>query len=94
VAAGIGGKTVDELNEAMTVSEFQRWEAYYSMFPFGNDDLNFGRLLHLLASIYAPKGNRPKLVDYLLGDLPEQAPAPEELEYKMQALAQRIPHED
>lgn len=85
--AGIGGQTVAELNETMTVREFLRWAAYAEMYPFGLDDFNFGRLLHLLASIYAPKGSKPKLPDFLLGKLPGDVPTAEELEAKLDALA-------
>lgn len=96
VQAGIGGRTVAELNGTMTVGEFLRWQAYDDMFPFGYDDLNFGRLLHLLASIYSPKGSSPKLGNFILGRIPEQQATIEELEAKMDALAQRIQahHED
>lgn len=87
--AGIGGRTVAELNETMTVNEFLRWQAYDRLHPFGRDDLNFGRLLHLLASVYAPKGNKPRLADFMIGRLPESEPTIEELETKLNALATR-----
>lgn len=95
VQAGIGGRTVAELNETMTVGEFLRWQAYADMYPFGYDDVNTGRLLHLWTSIYSPKGSRPKLEDFILGKIPKEQATIEELEAKMDALAQRIqPHED
>jgi len=95
VQAGIGGHTVAELNETMTVGEFLRWQAYEDMYPFGYDDVNTGRLLHLWASIYPSKGSRPKLEDFILGKIPKEQATIEELEAKMDALAQRIqPHED
>jgi hypothetical protein len=73
----------------MTVGEFLRWSAYAEMYPFGFDDLNFGRLLHLLASIYSPKGSKPKLPDFLLGSLPADTPTADELEAKLDALIAR-----
>lgn len=95
VQAGIGGRTVAELNETMTVGEFLRWEAYTEMYPFGYDDLNFGRLLHMLASIYAPKGKTPKLRDFLMGIFPETPPDAADLEVKMAQVARiATRHED
>jgi len=91
VQAGIGGRTVAELNQTMTVGEFQRWQAYDVMYPFGRDDVNFGRLLHLLASIYSPKGSKPKLPDFMLGSLPAETPTADELEAKLDALIARNP---
>lgn len=87
VEAGVGGRTVDQLNENMTVSEFLRWKAYDQMFPMGFTDLQFGKLRHLLASIYSQKGHEPKLNDYLLGELPEKEVTPEELEAKFNQIA-------
>jgi len=86
--------TVAALNEAMTVDEFIRWQAYDEMFPFGLDDLNFGRLMHLLASIYSKKGSQPKLSNFILGKLPEHETTIDELEAKMDAIEKRMqPHE-
>lgn len=90
VLAGVGGRTVAELNETMTVSEFLRWAVYAEMYPFGLDDLNFGRLLHMLASIYSPKGKSPKLKEFVLGDIPENTPDQDELEAKMDALTRML----
>lgn len=91
VQAGIGGATVAALNEAMTVDEFIRWQAYDDMFPFGLDDLNFGRLMHLLASIYTQKGSsKPRLENFILGKLPEHHATVDELEEKMDALAKQV----
>lgn len=78
----------------MTVSEFVRWLAYAEMYPFGLEDLNFGRLLHLLASVYAPKGGRPKLPDFLLGSFPDNEPTADELEIKLNALVAQTNHEN
>lgn len=86
VEAGIGGKTVDELNKTMTVSEFLRWQAYDQMFPIGFNDLHFGRLMHLLANIYSKKGHEPKLRDFLMGELPENDPTTDDLEKKIDKL--------
>lgn len=89
VQTGIGGSTVAALNETMTVDEFLRWQAYEDMFPFGMDDLNFGRLMHLLASIYSKKESAPKLDSFVLGKLPDKETTAEELEAKLSALIQR-----
>lgn len=37
VAHGIGGKTVAELNDNMTIDEFMLWAVYMQMEPFGDD---------------------------------------------------------
>ena len=87
VANGIGGRTVAELNENMTVAEFARWEAFDQFFPVGYDDLHFARLMQLLASIYSKPGNSPKVADFLLGELPEAPPTPEQLAEKFNTLA-------
>lgn len=77
------GMTVEEINNTMTVSEFMRWQAFYEMFPWGHDDLNFGRLLHLLASIYSKKGHTPNLKDFLIGQPPTVTPDPLEVEARL-----------
>lgn len=75
----------------MTVDEFIRWQAYDDMFPFGLDDLNFGRLMHLLASIYTKKGSsKPRLENFILGKLPEHHATVDELEAQMDALAKKV----
>lgn len=71
----------------MTVSEFMRWQVFDEMFPIGFTDLHFGRLMHLLASIYSKKGHEPKLRDFTIGKLPESEITPEELEAKIDKLA-------
>jgi hypothetical protein len=47
VRYGIGGRTVQELSDEMTVDEFLRWAAFSSLEPFGDDrnDWHFARLL-------------------------------------------------
>lgn len=89
VEAGIGGQTVEELSDTMSVSEFLRWQAYDELRTIGNSnlDLLFGSLKWLLASIYSPKGRTPKLKDFLLGDWPEAAPTSDELEARLDTLA-------
>jgi len=85
VEAGIGGRTVGELNNTMTVDEFLRWETYDQINPIGYTDLQFGWLRQLLASIYSRKGS-PDLKRFLLGDWPEDTPDLADLETKLDKL--------
>lgn len=47
VRYGIGGRTVEELNDGMTVDEFLRWAAFSSLEPFGDGraDWHFAQLM-------------------------------------------------
>lgn len=86
VAAGIGGRTVSELSESMSVEEFIRWMAFDDMFPLAKLNENFARLAHLIASVHTPKNaSRPRLRDYLLGNPPQQNLTADELEQRLMA---------
>lgn len=47
VANGIGGRTVEELNETMTVDEFLTWAAYMTIEPFGDDRADWRNAMSL-----------------------------------------------
>ena len=58
---GIGGRTVDELIDVMTVDEFLRWMAFFSLEPFGDDRADWHNAM-ILAQQYnmnRKKGKRP-----------------------------------
>ena len=90
VVEGIGGHTVDELNETMTVREFLRWESYDDMFPVSRVDLQFAHLRRLIASAYSKKGKEPKLESFLIGKFPEEKTTAGSMKLKMQAMATQL----
>lgn len=62
VRYGIGGRTVQELSDTMTVNEFLRWAAFSSLEPFGDDrnDWHFARLLEQQFNMNRGKGKASK----------------------------------
>jgi hypothetical protein len=86
VACGIGGQTVAELEEAMDLDEFYRWQAYFQMHPIGNEDLQFALLRRTLYAVNATKSSQvPPLRKFMLGDTSRTATA-DELEAKLDIL--------
>ena len=64
--------------------EFFRWQAYDQIFPIGYEDLHTARFMRLFAEANTPKGKgRPKIEDFLLGELPKLPKSANELEEKM-----------
>ena len=51
------GKTVQELEQSLSSSEFTEWMAYFSLQPFGHyrEDLRTGILASLIANIHKDK---------------------------------------
>lgn len=72
--------TVSKLNGTMSVDEFVRWQAYNTIYPFGNDDLDTARLMHQQAAIWSKKGQAPELEKFLMGEMPKTKLLPEEME--------------
>ena len=62
VRYGIGGRTVQELSDTMTVNEFLRWAAFSSLEPFGDDrnDWHFARLMEQQFNMNRGKGKASK----------------------------------
>jgi hypothetical protein len=62
VRYGIGGRTVQELSDGMTVSEFLRWAAFSSLEPFGDEreDWHFARLLEQAYNMHRGKSKSRK----------------------------------
>jgi len=62
VRYGIGGRTVQELSDVMTVDEFLRWAAFSSLEPFSDDrnDWHFARLMEQQYNINRGKGKASK----------------------------------
>jgi len=87
VANGIGGRTVEELNEVMDVDEFLRWVAYFEMFPQGNEDLQFARLNQTIISTV--QRSVPPLKRFMLGKN-DRALTADEMADKMDGLVNRL----
>lgn len=62
VRYGIGGRTVQELSDTMTVNEFLRWAAFSSLEPFGDErnDWHFARLMEQQFNMNRGKGKASK----------------------------------
>jgi len=87
VANGIGGRTVLQLADNMTVDEFIDWQAYYTIEPFGTENLNAARQLHLLYQINSRKGaSIPSVESMTLGDRPKPPVSAEEVAAKLGQL--------
>lgn len=58
---GIGGRSVSELNETMTVDEFLRWNAYFQLEPSGGWqwlESMVAALMALIANVNRKKGSK------------------------------------
>jgi hypothetical protein len=87
VASGIGGQTVGELNNTMTVDEFYDWLAYHSIEPLGTDNLNAARELQLLMQINSKKGaSIPPVEKIKLGNPPKSPASPDQIAAKLEML--------
>jgi hypothetical protein len=87
VASGIGGQTVDELNNTMTVDEFYDWLAYHTIEPLGTDNLNAARELQLLMQINSRKGASVPTVEKIkLGNPPKPPASPDQIAAKLEML--------
>lgn len=62
VRYGIGGRTVQELSDVMTVDEFLRWAAFSALEPFGDErtDWHFARLMEQQFNMNRGKGKSSK----------------------------------
>ena len=51
----------------MTAKELSEWMAYYEVEPFGEEraDYRSAMIAWVLASIYAKKGHKPKIEDFM-----------------------------
>lgn len=58
VAHGIGGRTVEELSETMSLEEFLRWMAFAALEPFGEErqDWRVAMLMAQQANMHRGKG--------------------------------------
>ena len=65
---GIGGRTVEELNERMTLDEFIGWMAFSALEPFGDDRADWHNAMTLAqqANINRKKGRRAYSPDKFL----------------------------
>ena len=61
VRYGIGGRTVEELIDVMTVEEFLRWMAFFSLEPFGDDRADWHNAM-ILAQNYNMNRGKGKRV--------------------------------
>lgn len=68
VRYGIGGRTVEELNERMTLDEFIGWMAFSALEPFGDDraDWHNAMILAQQANMNRKKGRAAYKVDRFL----------------------------
>jgi hypothetical protein len=68
VRYGIGGRTVEELNERMTLDEFIGWMAFSALEPFGDDraDWHNAMILAQQANMNRKKGKSPYTPDRFL----------------------------
>jgi hypothetical protein len=57
----LGWSNVDAMLRTMTAKQFQEWEVFYGLEPFGEDrrDQQLGRLLQLLSNVYRNTATRP-----------------------------------
>jgi len=74
------GRTIGELEAALSSAEYAEWQAYYQIDPFDDQraDLRFAMLASMVAAIGGVK--RPKFKDYML--------FPERSEQKVQTSSQ------
>jgi len=85
VACGIGGQTVQQISDCMTVDEFYTWQAYFEMYPTGNEDLQFALLRRTLYAVNASKQSQiPPLKKFMLAQ--EKPATAEEIEAKMNTI--------
>jgi len=68
VSQGIGGRTVEELSDTMSVDEFLTWGAYMTIEPFGDDraDWRNAMAMALQANMNRKKGKSPTPVHKFL----------------------------
>ena len=68
VSHGIGGRTVAELNETMTVDEFLLWAVYMQMEPFGDDRADWRNAMAMaqVANMNRKRGSGPIAVHKFL----------------------------
>ena len=94
VRYGIGGRTVEELIDVMTVEEFLRWMAFFSLEPFGDDRADWHNAM-LLAQNYnmnRKKGKRVMTPDRFLLKFKSVDRQSQSMEQMEMALAARFRH--
>ena len=89
VANGIGGQTVQELTEKMSIDEFCQWRTYASFEPLPSDRIEYqiSMLRYSLIAANSPKNKKPDIKKFVPSWRPKGLAGADEIKQKAEQMA-------